>query len=217
MGVASAGKLVLVEQLAHFELDQLEQLGIVDHVDFVHVHNDVGHPDLARQQDVLARLRHRPIGRTDDQNGPVHLRRTGDHVLHIVGMPRAVNVGVVPVLGLVLDVRSVDGDAARLFLRRRINLVVRPGLATKLLRQHQRDGRRQSRLAMIHMPNRPHIHMRLRTLKFAFCHRRLLTARSFLVLAAGSREPRWPFAASIGAHDADRTRDLSLTKGVLYH
>ncbi len=64
-GGGTARKLVLVEQLAHFELDQLEQLGIVDHVDLVHVHDDVGHPDLARQQDVLARLRHRPIGSTD--------------------------------------------------------------------------------------------------------------------------------------------------------
>jgi len=62
---------------------------------------------------------------------------------------------VVPVLGLVLDVRRVDRDAARLLLRRRINLVVRLGLATKLLRQHQRDRRRQRRLAMIHVTNRP--------------------------------------------------------------
>jgi len=128
-----------------------------------------------REQDVLARLRHRPIGGTDHQDRAVHLRRSGDHVLHIVGMPRTVHVRVVPVLGLVFNVRGVDRDAARLLLRRRINLVVRLRLPTKQLRQHQRHRRRQRGLPMIHMTNRPHIHMRLRSLEFAFCHRRLLT------------------------------------------
>jgi hypothetical protein len=50
-----ARELVLGEELAHLELDQLEQLGVVDHVDLVQEDHDVGHLDLARQQDVLAR------------------------------------------------------------------------------------------------------------------------------------------------------------------
>jgi hypothetical protein len=50
------------------------------------------HADLARQQDVLARLRHRPVGRGDDQDRAVHLRRAGDHVLHIIGVPQLVSV-----------------------------------------------------------------------------------------------------------------------------
>jgi hypothetical protein len=50
--------------------------------------------------------------------------RTGDHVLHIVGVARAVHVGVVAVGRLVLDVRRVDRDAARLFFGRRVDLVV---------------------------------------------------------------------------------------------
>ena len=95
MGVSSPGNSYLLEQLAHFHLDQLEQLGVVDHVALVHEDDDVGHADLARQQDVLARLRHRAVGGTTHQNGAVHLRRTGDHVLHVVGMARAVDVRVV--------------------------------------------------------------------------------------------------------------------------
>ena len=76
--------------------------------------------------------------------------------------------------------RGVDGDAARLFLRRRVDLVVGLGLATKLRRQHQRDRRRQRRLAMVHVPNRAHVHVRLRTLKFAFCH--LLSLKERLLM-----------------------------------
>ena len=137
-----AREVVFAEQLAHFDLDQLEQLGVVDHVALVQVHDDVGHADLARQQDVLARLRHRAVGGRHDQDGAVHLRRAGDHVLDVVGVPGAVDVGVVPVLGLVLDVRGVDGDAARLLFGRRVNLVVRLGLAAEHACQHRRHRRR---------------------------------------------------------------------------
>jgi hypothetical protein len=54
-----------------------------------------GHTDLTRQQNVLARLRHRTIGGGDHQDRTVHLRRTGDHVLHVVGVAGAVDVRVV--------------------------------------------------------------------------------------------------------------------------
>ncbi len=58
-GQVVAGELVLAEQLAHLELDELEQFLVVDHVDLVEEDHDVGHLDLAREQDVLARLGHR--------------------------------------------------------------------------------------------------------------------------------------------------------------
>ena len=44
--------------------------------------------------------------------------RTGDHVLHVVGVTGAVNVGVVTNSGIVFNVRGVDGDAAGFFFRR---------------------------------------------------------------------------------------------------
>ena len=126
-----AREFVLVEQLAHFHLDELEQLGVVDHVALVHVDDDVRHAHLAGQQDVLARLRHRAVGGRDDEDGAVHLGRAGDHVLDVVGVARAVDVRVVAVLGLVLDVGGVDRDAARLLFGRRIDLVVGLGLAAE--------------------------------------------------------------------------------------
>ncbi len=173
-----AREVVLVEQLAHFHLDQLEQLGVVDHVALVQEHDDVRHADLARQQDVLARLRHRAVSGRAHQDRAVHLRRAGDHVLHIVGVPGAVDVRVVAVRGLVLDVRGVDRDAARLFFRRCVDLVVALGLAAELGRQHRRDRRRQRRLAVVDVTDRAHVHVRLGPLEFAFCHFSLLEYES---------------------------------------
>ncbi len=165
-----AGELVLVEELAHFHLDELQELGVVDHVALVHVDDDVRNTDLAGQEDVLTRLRHGAVGGRHDQDGAVHLGRAGDHVLDVVGVPGAVDVGVVPVLGLVLDVGGVDGDAARLLFGRRVDLVVRLGLAAEQLAQHGRDRRRQRRLAVVDVANGPHVHVRLGPLEFALCH-----------------------------------------------
>ena len=105
-----AGELVLGQQLAELQLDQLEQLLVVDQVDLVEEDDQGGHADLAGQQDVLAGLGHRAVGRRDDQDRAVHLGGAGDHVLDVVGVARAVDVGVVPLLALVLDVRDGDGD-----------------------------------------------------------------------------------------------------------
>src|SRR5947208_1009355 len=70
--------------------------------------------DLAGEEDVLAGLRHRPVVGGDHEDGAVHLGGAGDHVLDVVGVARAVDVGVVPVGRLVLDVR--DGDRHGLVL-----------------------------------------------------------------------------------------------------
>jgi hypothetical protein len=81
---------------------------------------------------VLARLRHRAVSGRAHQNRAVHLRRTRDHVLHVVGVARAVHVRVVAVGRLVFHVRGVDRDAARLLFRSRVDLVIRLGRAAKL-------------------------------------------------------------------------------------
>src|SRR6187551_3015802 len=61
----------------------------------------IRHADLTGQEDVLPGLRHRAVGSGDHDDRAVHLRGPGDHVLHIVGMPRAIDVSVVPVFGFV--------------------------------------------------------------------------------------------------------------------
>ena len=63
------------------------------------------HVHLTRQQHVLTRLRHRTVRGAHHQDRAVHLRRSRDHVLHVVRVARAVDVRVVTVLSLVLHVR----------------------------------------------------------------------------------------------------------------
>src|SRR5579872_3104831 len=58
-----AGKLVRLQQLSNFELNQIQQLGIIHRVTFIQRDDDVRHAHLASQQNVLARLRHGAVGR----------------------------------------------------------------------------------------------------------------------------------------------------------
>ena len=109
IGISSPGKPYFVEQLADFQFDQFQQLGVVHQVDLVEEHDQGGHVHLAGQEHVLAGLRHGAVRSRDDEDRPVHLGGAGDHVLDEVGVTRAVDVGVVTLLGLVLDVRHGDG------------------------------------------------------------------------------------------------------------
>ena len=72
---------------------------------------------------MLARLGHGAVGGGDDQDRAVHLGGAGDHVLDVVGVAGAVDVGVVAVLGLVLHVGDRDRDAALALLRGLVDLV----------------------------------------------------------------------------------------------
>ena len=97
-------------KLADFHLNQLKQLLVVDLVALVQEDQNGGNVNLTGQQQVLAGLSHGAVGSSDNQDCAVHLGSTGDHVLDIVGVTRAVDVSVVTLLGLVLDVSGVDGD-----------------------------------------------------------------------------------------------------------
>ena len=165
-----AGEVVLGEQLAHLDLDQFEQLLVVDHVGLVEEHHDVGDADLTGEQDVLARLRHRAVGGGDHQDRAVHLGGARDHVLHVVGVARAVDVRVVAVLGLVLDVRGGDRDPAFLLLGRVVDLLEAAGFGAALLCQHRRDGSGQRRLAMVDVTDGPDVDVRLVALELLLRH-----------------------------------------------
>ena len=72
---------------------------------------------------MLPRLGHGTVCGTHNEDGTVHLGSTRDHVLYVVCVPWAVNVGVVAVVGSILLVASSYGDAALLFLRGVVYLI----------------------------------------------------------------------------------------------
>jgi hypothetical protein len=131
-----ARELVLLEQVADLLLDELDQVGVVDHVGLVQEHDHRGDVHLARQQHVLARLRHRPIRGGHDEDRAIHLRRPGDHVLDVVVVAGAVDVRVVALVGLVLDVRGRDRDPALLLLGSVVDLIERLLLGAAPLLRH---------------------------------------------------------------------------------
>ena len=165
-----AGEAVFVEQVFDFFLDQFQEFRVVDHVGLVQVDDDVGHADLARQQDVLAGLGHRAVGGRDHEDGAIHLRGAGDHVLDVVGVARAVDVGVVALGALVLDVGGRDGDAARALFRGVVDLVVGSDLAAKLGRQHLGQGRGQRGLAVVDVADGADVQVRFGAFEFFFGH-----------------------------------------------
>ena len=164
-------ELVLAEELAHLHLDELEELLIVDHVDLVEGDDDRRHPNLAGEQHVLAGLGHRPVVRRDDEDRPVDLRRTGDHVLDVVGVAGHVDVRVVAFVRLVLDVGDLDRDAARLLLGRGVDLLERDVLHVRVaLVEDLGDRRGQGRLAVVNVTHRPDVDVGLRSFELLLGH-----------------------------------------------
>src|SRR3954447_18448158 len=179
-GDVVAREVVLVEQVADLDLDQLEELVVVDHVDLVEEHDDVGHADLAREQDVLAGLRHRAVGGRDHEDRAVHLGGARDHVLHVVGVTGAVDVGVVTVLRLVLNVRRSDRDPALLLLRSVVDLLEAHRLAADLLRQHLGDRRGKCGLTVVDVADGAYVDVRLIALELRLRHLELPLSQSSL-------------------------------------
>src|ERR1039458_9635002 len=173
-----ARELVGAEQLTYLELDQLQDLLVVHHVGLVQRDHDVRHAALALEQHVLAGLRHGAVGGGDHEDGAVHLRGTGDHVLDVVRVTGAVHVCVVALLGLVLDVRDRNGDPALLLFLRVVDLVEgREGVHVGvLIVQHLGDRRGQSGLAVVDVPDGADVHVRLGPLELGLPHWFLLVA-----------------------------------------
>ena len=170
-GMSSPGELVLGEELAHLHLDELQELGVVDHVRLVQGDDDRRHLDLAGEEDVLTRLRHRAVCRRYDEDRAVHLRGARDHVLDVVGVARAVDVGVVPVLGLVLDMRGVDRDAPLALLGSLVDRIERRHCGVRAgLGEHLGDRGCERRLAVVDVTDRSDVDVRLGALELLLAH-----------------------------------------------
>ncbi|SLN77657.1 hypothetical protein ROG8370_03975 [Roseovarius gaetbuli] len=150
-----AGVVIRRQKLADFHFHQFQQLFVVNLVNLVHVDDHVGDTHLATQQDVLAGLGHRAVGRVHNQDRAVHLRRTGDHVLHIVSVAGAVDVRIVTALGLIFNVGGRNRDPACLFFRRAVDLIIGFEIAEVF-----RDRSRQRRLAVVNVTNGADVYVR---------------------------------------------------------
>ena len=205
-GQIVARELVLAEEVANLELDEFEELGIVDRVDLVEEHDDVRHLHLAGQEDVLAGLGHGPVGGGDHEDRAVHLRRAGDHVLDVVGVAGAVDVGIVAVVVSILEVGDGDGDVPRALLGRVVDESNERYSASPLQREVLRDGRRQRRLSVVYVTDRADVDVGLGALELLSWPSRALSTPQ-----VAERTARM----GTGAHNRVRTDDLFLTKEVL--
>ena len=136
---------------------------------------------------MLTGLGHRAVGSSHHQDGTVHLSGARDHVLHIVSVPRAVDVSVVTLFGLVLNVSGVNRNTTSLFFRSCVDLIIGESRAAELLGEDGRQSGRQGGLAVVNVTNRAHVHVGLATyILLFFCHGEQLPD---LVDAADEHQP----------------------------
>ncbi|CAM1627119.1 unnamed protein product [Bartonella apihabitans] len=160
-----AREIIFGKKFTNFKLDKLKKFFIIYLINLVQENNNCRNANLTSKKNVFTCLRHRAISSGNNKNCTVHLGSTGDHVLDIVSVSRAINVGVVTLLCLVFNVRCRNRDTTSTFFRRSINLVIRLEL-TKIFCNRCR----QRCLTMVNVTNRADIYMRLRTFIFGLCH-----------------------------------------------
>ena len=125
---------------------------------------------LPGQQDVFPGLGHWSVGGGYHEYRAVHLRGAGDHVFDVVGVARAVDVGVVAVLGFVLDVGDRDGNAAGPFLRRVVDAAEVAEVGVAFLGENLGDGGGQGGFAVVDMADGADVDVGLGTVEGLFCH-----------------------------------------------
>ena len=169
-GDVVAGEVVAGEQFADLHLHQFDDLFVIDHVALVQCNHQSGNAHLLGQKDVLLGLGHGAVGGGTHQDGAVHLSGTGDHVLHIVRVARAVHVGVVTSLGLVLNVSGVDGDAALTLFRGAVDVGVVLNFSLTLLGEHVGDRSGEGGLAVVNVADGADVDVGLVPFELLACH-----------------------------------------------
>ena len=188
-----AGELVLVEQLTNLHLDELEELGVVDLVALVQEDDYIRNVNLTGEQQVLTSLSHGAVGGGDNKDSAIHLSSASDHVLDIVSVARAVDVGVVTaldllaietgaVIGLILDVSGVDRDTTSALLGSLVYLVV-GGVVGSALVSHVQDlgdSGGKGGLAVVDVADGTNVDMGLAAVKHLLCHFDILLSNQWI-------------------------------------
>lgn len=141
-----AVEAVAGEKLTHLHLDELQHLGVVNGIDLVDEDDNALDTDLTGEEQVLTGLGHLAIGSGDDNDSAIHGGGTSDHVLDVIGVTRAVDVGVVAVVGRVLDVGSGDGDTTLALLGSLVNRAIVEEAGEALVGLALGDGSREGSL-----------------------------------------------------------------------
>ncbi|AKA27544.1 hypothetical protein PCL1606_61020 (plasmid) [Pseudomonas chlororaphis] len=113
---------------------------------------------------------HRTISGRANQDRAVHLGSTGDHILDVVGVTRAVNVRVVTNVRVVLYVGSVDGDTTSLLFRSAVDLVEVNNCGTENLGANASQSSGQSGFTVVNVTDGANVDVRFVTFKFFFSH-----------------------------------------------
>ncbi|MCY1551795.1 hypothetical protein D9M68_881510 [compost metagenome] len=127
---------------------------------------------------MLAGLRHRAVGSGANQDRAIHLRSTGDHVLHIVSVARAVYVCVVTDRGIVFNVGGVDGDTTCFFFRSVVDLGEVTGRAAPSLSANLGQRCSQGGFTVVNVTDGANVDVRLVTFKLFFSHLDRLQAKN---------------------------------------
>ena len=70
----------------------------------------------------------------------------------------------------VFHVSGIDRDAAGLFFRSRVDLIIGLSFAAEVLGKHRADSSRERRLTVVNVTDRADVDVRLGALKLLFCH-----------------------------------------------
>ena len=70
----------------------------------------------------------------------------------------------------VFHVSGVDRDAAGLFFRSRVDLIIGLSFTAEVLGKHRADSSRERRLTVVNVTDRADVDVRLGALKLLFCH-----------------------------------------------
>ena len=120
---------------------------------------------------MLLGLSHNAVGSSYHQDSAVHLCSTGNHVLYIVGMARAVHMRIMSLIGLILNVRGGNGNTTLSLFGSLVDVLeIYLLIAGYSLSQNLSDGSGQSGLAMVNVTNGTNVNMGFGTFKFLFCH-----------------------------------------------
>jgi len=131
---------VLGEKLLQFLFNQIDDLLLFDEIHFVQENEDILDTDLSAEEDVLLGLGHGAVGGSHYQDTGVHFGGSCDHVFHVIDVTRAIDVGVVSFLSLVLKSGGVDGDTSGFFLGCLVDFSVLNVLGFLLVGQIFGDG-----------------------------------------------------------------------------